>query len=154
MRPTPKEALFSASLAFAFGMLLVAAAAGMFPEGTFQLYAPPWVITACGLVAILMGIAVLQLVVDTPWLHRIQPGFAVVALLAAVADWVAFGAGERRFSSSIQLPFWSGEWRSSELVGRSIFGVSAVLLDALALGMIFRQIREWMRSRGRGRLSE
>jgi hypothetical protein len=154
VRPTPKEVLFSASLAFAFGMLLVAVGVGVVPEGTFQLYAPLWVITACGLVALLMGIAVLQLVVHTPWLHRIQPGLAVVALMAAITNWVAFGAGERRFSSSIQLPFWSGEWTSSELMGRLIFGVSAVLLDALALAMIFRGIREWTRSRGQGRLSE
>ena len=48
----------------------------------------------------------------------------ITALMAAVAGWVAFAPGERRFT--INVPFLPP--RAVELLGRLAFGVSTVLL--------------------------
>ena len=49
---------------------------------------------------------------------------AVVVSLGAIGTWVAFGPGEREFSSSIPfLPAWL-----NEPIGRTVFGSGAILI--------------------------
>jgi hypothetical protein len=44
--------------------------------------------------------------------------------LGAIGTWVAFGPGERKFSSSIPfLPAWL-----NEPIGRTVFGIGAILI--------------------------
>lgn len=55
--------------------------------------------------------------------------------------WVAFGPGPRAFSGSLSLPFVSASQRSGETSGRILFGVGAVLVDLMILGVCVRLIR-------------
>jgi hypothetical protein len=49
---------------------------------------------------------------------------AIVVSLGAIGTWVAFGPGERKFSSSIPfLPDWL-----NEPIGRTAFGIGAILI--------------------------
>ncbi len=55
----------------------------------------------------------------------------VVTCFAVTFDWVAFVPGERKFNGSIGgVGFISGE-----LVGRTLFGIIAVVLDVVAIAM-------------------
>ena len=55
----------------------------------------------------------------------------LITCFALTFDWVAFGPGERKFSGSIGgFGFIPGE-----LLGRTVFGVFAVILDILAIAM-------------------
>jgi hypothetical protein len=93
-----------AGLAFVFGGLAVViqtcvriapAPGGDLPPGT-----PFWVRTTLGLLSL-----------------------GIVVSLATIATWIAFGPGERKFSSSIPfLPAWL-----NEPLGRTVFGFGAVL---------------------------
>jgi hypothetical protein len=61
----------------------------------------------------------------------------VVTCFALTFDWVAFGPGERKFSGSIGgIGFIPGE-----LLGRSLFGLCAVVLDIVAIMMWVGQCR-------------
>jgi hypothetical protein len=140
-----------------FGLLFVAVGAFIFliglgvvrpnPEGV---HAPLWVIACAGLVFFMGGCAVMlgalapgadvngQLGPWAPWTLRfLQYLFAliIIAALATVASWVAFGPGEREFSNSIALPFWQSKGASGETTGRIAFGVGAVMGWLIFLAM-------------------
>jgi hypothetical protein len=58
-------------------------------------------------------------------------GLTVVALMAAVSGWIAFGSGPREFTTTISLPFWYSHDQSSDLSGRIVFGIGTLLLVAM-----------------------
>ena len=64
------------------------------------------------------------------YLRHIQTvaGMAIVLLMAVMLTWIAFGRGERHFSSTITLPFLAYRPRNSELPGRIAFGIGASLI--------------------------
>jgi Protein of unknown function (DUF3592) len=61
----------------------------------------------------------------------------VVTCFALTFDWVAFGPGERKFVGYVM----GVQWRSGELFGRVVFGLSAILLDILAVRMWIGEFR-------------
>ncbi len=71
-----------------------------------------------------------------PILRSIQSltGMAIAVVLGAVASWIAFGKGERHFSSTISLPFIAYHSRSSDLPGRIAFGIGAVIVWIVVIG--------------------
>lgn len=55
----------------------------------------------------------------------------IVVSLGAIGTWVAFGPGERKFSSSIPfLPAWL-----NEPIGRTVFGTGAILVWIILIVM-------------------
>lgn len=104
---------------------------------------PGWVAISAGLMFMFAGAILLsdaaagglgpdgQLLTTTPpWIRRFQwiLGLAITVSFASIATWVAFGSGERHFSSSISLPFVAVRGASSETTGRWVFGCAAVVL--------------------------
>jgi hypothetical protein len=101
----------------------------------------PWVVVAAGTMFILAGLAVINgyvvaggpqangdLAADAPMLAKVVQyllGVGIVGLMFAVFAWVAFGPGERHFSSSMSMPGRSTHAHSSERSGRIIFGIAA-----------------------------
>jgi hypothetical protein len=65
-----------------------------------------------------------------------------LTLFAVPFHWVAFGPGSRAFSGSMSLPFLTISRRSGELSGRIWFGVFAVLIDLMILGVCVKLIRK------------
>ena len=61
----------------------------------------------------------------------------VVTCFALTFDWVAFGPGERKFTSNIM----GIQWISGELSGRVAFGFFAILLDIFAAAMWLGELR-------------
>jgi hypothetical protein len=108
----------------------------------------PWVVVAAGSMFILAGLAVINCYVmaggsqangdlsaDAPFVARVTQyllGTAIVGLMFAVFAWVAFGSGERHFSSSFSIPGLSASGQSSERSGRIVFGIAAV-----SIGLFF-----------------
>lgn len=112
------------------------------PEG---LLAPRWVIGSVGAAFFLTGLYMLVMAIATamlgpggtvPWLQNLlMVGFLIAFILPF--HWVAFGSGEREFSQSISIPFFSFNSSGSEVTGRCVFGGFAVLIDlALIIGAI------------------
>jgi len=75
------------------------------------------------------------------------PGFL---LFAAPFHWIAFGPGRRQFSGSLSLPFVSvTEVPGGEIGGRIMFGIGALLVDAILVGTVVKLVQRMPRG-GRG----
>ena len=125
----------------------------------------PWVAVAAGSMFILAGLAIINnyalghasttdgtLPDGAPLIARVVQyvlGLGIVGLMFSVFAWVAFGSGERHFSSSISIPFWSRSSHSSERSGRIAFGIAA---GCMGLFFVFAAVsgarRVWRSTRG------
>jgi hypothetical protein len=134
---SPRAALAAGLVAAACGVLPILGALEIIPlpltPGT-----PVWVGVCAGVLFLLAGAAVINGYAiqgrDTAR-HAIQNmlGVSICALFAAISGWIAFGPGERQFSTSWDLPFYSDEGRGSELIGRAAFGVGMLMVIAIAM---------------------
>jgi hypothetical protein len=129
--------------------------------------APPWIAVAAGLVFVCGGLAVIldyaivggvdvsgDLPVGTPLALRIANfllGLSIVGLMLAMSGWIAFGPGERRFSSTISLPFVWGRRGSGEVSGRIAFGVGTVMIAVMFVAFGISGVRRLIRASREGR---
>jgi hypothetical protein len=119
------------------------------PGGEDAVHGPLWIVLCAGLAFLLGGSAVVtramvpgdipqgDLPPDAPrWIHVTQYalGVAVMACLALVGTWIAFGAGTRSFS--VSAPFFETSG-GGEMFGRVVFGIGAALtcLGAIAFAV-------------------
>lgn len=113
---TRPSVIIAAGLVFVFGgpsaVVGFVVAGGVAPDGDLPVGTP-------------MGIRVLQYLL----------GLGFVASLAAVFTWIAFGIGERHFSGSLSIPFVTRSVASSASAGRTVFGVGAVFLWIVLVGL-------------------
>ncbi len=109
------------------GAAVVALAVRLFEQDPLMFESKGWAALPAGLAFALAG---LTLIVPRRY-SRAQAfiGALIVTAMALECDWIAFGPGERHFTSFISLgPIGFGS-RSGDLPGRIAFGVGAVLLD-------------------------
>ena len=119
----------------AAGGLGLAAACGLIPLGPSRTNVPMWIIGAIGVSFASLGLVLLLDGIEA--FKRIRGWLAFVFLVsfASVFNWVAFGPGERHFTTRTSVG--SGAVgvttvaEGGELGGRLAFGVFAVLLDLL-----------------------
>lgn len=126
------------------------------PGGPKSLHGPLWLLTCAGLVFGLAGVAVLirafagandahgELPDGAPrWLRLFYAmlGPVIVASLAMIGSWIAFGAGEREIT--VSAPFISGP--ANEWIGRAAFGIGAVVTWMMALLMTRSVLRKIFR---------
>jgi hypothetical protein len=69
-------------------------------------------------------------------------GALLVTAFALTLDWVAFGPGPRRFGGGISIGIIGIGSNPGETLGRTVFGIGAVILDILAAVMWVRLIRK------------
>jgi hypothetical protein len=70
----------------------------------------------------------------------------LVTAFALTADWIAFGPGEREFRAGASSGAVAVSGRVGEMLGRSVFGVAAVLMDVLAVLMWVHGFRRHWRT--------
>jgi hypothetical protein len=146
---SPRAATMMGALFVGVGLLVVLAAGGVIPADDKSFHAPRWVVSACGLLFVVAGVAVAVTAAPgapegagrTTW-RSLLLGGTIVGLMAAVFNWIAFGPGERRFGGGIALPFVSIGGPASEWSGRATFGLAAVLLDLFLVWFLARGLRE------------
>lgn len=113
------------------------------PYDPAKIHAPQWVIVVCGLVFVCGGLAVLS----ATWTRDARPqpffGVAILVGLTLVCNWVAFGEGERRFTSATSV---NGTVVDSgpvdEETGRFVFGISAIVLDLILLALLIKRLQK------------
>ena len=119
----------------AAGGLGLAAACGLIPLGPSRTNVPMWIIGAIGLSFASLGFVLLLDGIEA--LRRVRGWLAFTFLVsfASIFNWVAFGPGERHFTTRTSVG--SGAVgvttvaEGGEFGGRLAFGVFAVLLDLL-----------------------
>ena len=128
------------------GLYLALSGAGLAPLPS-RLHGPNWLALAVGLVFFAAGLSVLvrgwlavpdsqpNLPADAPTAFVVMQwlaAFTIMAGLASIGTWIAFGEGERQFSMS--LPFTGS---TGETVGRIAFGFGAVIAWLMAAGVAY-----------------
>ena len=110
---------------------------------------PRWVLAAVGMVFALAGAMVMVNGVksgfgDSPLYKWIYNGMVLIFLIifAAPFHWVAFGSGERTFTSSTGVGGVSvSQSGGDDIGGRLAFACGAVLMDLFILFMIYRLLQ-------------
>ena len=141
---SPRLAIVFGLLSAAVGVVIVLAGIGVLPVAAApDVQGSPWVVVCAGLMFVFLGAAVIvgfavaggadgDLPAGTPFSVRLIQyllGLGIVGSLAAIFTWIAFGPGERHFSSTVVLPFMArGAAASGETSGRVTFGIAAVLI--------------------------
>jgi Mn2+/Fe2+ NRAMP family transporter len=69
-------------------------------------------------------------------------GALFISVFAAIPAWIAFGPGEREFSSSFSFGGFSGTSHAEASIGRIVFGIGAVAAGLIAVFVWTR----WLRS--------
>ena len=139
---SPAGAVVMASVFALAGGTILALALGWIPIDPAKLEAPRWVIACAGVMFMAGGYAPLGQAFNLPsWVPPLA-GLIAAAALASVFNWIAFFPGERHFSgSSSLLGFQLGSGAAGELTGRIVFGLGAVLIDAIVLVGLVRLLR-------------
>ncbi len=123
---------------------------------------PSWVALAVGLMFACAGLAIMvdygiagglgpdgDFKPGTPVSIRLANfvlGLVIVGLMALVFGWVAFGPGQRHFTSTLTLPFLPLRWRSGEWTGRAAFGAFSILLVVMFVACGVSGVRRLRRS--------
>jgi hypothetical protein len=114
----------------AVGVVVLAVGIALAALGIFRAADPAeplaFLAIPAGLVFVFGGLLVLL-----PAKLQLPLAALMVTSLAVLFDWVAFGPGERHFTSSA----------GGGLAGRAFFGVFALLMDIAAIGLWLRLVR-------------
>jgi len=137
---SPGATLLIGLLFIASGVFPMLAAFDIGPLGADDINGPPWLGLVAGATFVAAGLAIMA----GPQAPLLNSLFAMLALagLAALGNWVAFGAGERVCSGSISLPW---VWSESDLAGlacRVPFGLGALITDAFLCWMIVSTLQK------------
>lgn len=137
---TPGASLLFGLLFVASGIFPMLAAFDIGPLGREDIQGPPWLGFVAGGIFVAAGLAIIA----GPRALLLNSLFAILALagLAALGNWVAFGAGERVCSGSLALPWLWGEGDFSGLACRIPFGLGAVITDAFLCWMIVATLQK------------
>ena len=112
-----------------FGIFPMLATFDIGPLGVKDINGPPWLGFSAGGVFIAGGLAIMLPKPPFPQLM----GFLIIAGLAAIGNWIAFGVGERVCSSNLDLFGFIDNNEHSGLACRIPFGLGAVIMDAILI---------------------
>jgi hypothetical protein len=135
-----------ALLIWAAGGAIIGVAAGWIPSDPESLHGPRWVLAVVGLALVACGFAPLASRAGTSsWASQIA-GLGTLAALTVIANWVAFGSGPRQFSGGFGIGGLElSQDSQSEIGGRIVFGIGALMLDAFVVMIISRWLRRSQR---------
>jgi len=130
----------------AIGVAMLALGVGVVAIGAQTVLADPEGLSSEGLVSIPIGMvfAFGGLLLAVPPRYAKLRAVAVAILVTAfalTADWIAFGPGERRFGAHVGVGIIGVHGHANETLGRTAFGVCAVILDLLAVWIWLRGFR-------------
>lgn len=149
MKSNDWRAWLSAGVFVVIGAVIIYLAVEPSTEGE---HAPPWVIAASGGVFAVAGLG--AMVEMLPGL-RSKPavkarlhsglGFTLVLMFALIANWIAFGPGERTGEVSVSLPLFGFSTGRGDWLIRAPFACSALLMNLLLVLMVAHGLRRGMR---------
>lgn len=146
MRPPPRRTsrgtLLLGLTLVAGGILPMLAAFDVGPLRQQDINGPPWLAFVAGGIFAAAGLA-LMAGPQRPLAGRLC-AVAALAGLAALGNWIAFGAGERVCSGSLSLPGLWGEGDLAGLACRIPFGIGAVMTDAFLAYMLAATLQHVM----------
>ncbi|MGH7772342.1 MAG: hypothetical protein ACREQA_08890 [Candidatus Binatia bacterium] len=138
---SPLGEMFAAIFCVSAGLIIMGVSVDIIHVDPKTVHAPRWVVGSVGLAFFLAGLALFTSRYKEAKKFQVFLGATVLILLAGMANWIAFGPGERQFSGTISLPFSAYSSKASELSGRIAFGIFAGILDVVILGFLISGLR-------------
>lgn len=143
-----------------FGMVFLLAGAAVMRQsilvGMADTTTPQWIGIAFGLMFFNAGLTVILMdsvfnyFRETKWfsyLHALVL-LSIPLIFPLLFNWVAFGPGEHVFEMSISIPFLTFEFnRANEIIRRILFGIPALLMDAILGILVYAIIVEGLRKK-------
>lgn len=130
---SPRGRFFMALAFFFFGGFLFSLVFGWIPKQPSPNPTPIWVLGAAAMMFSLAGVIILLIENERlAWLRNLVAWLLVVCL-AIPFNWVAFGEGERQFSSSSSFLGTTSSSAAGETEGRIVFGLFALLMDLMVI---------------------
>src|SRR5512141_3190958 len=130
---TARGRFFMALVFFAFGLFMLSFVFGWIPHRPSRTPTPDYVIAGAAMMFIFGGMMILLMESERlAWLRNVVIWLFVVCL-AIPFNWVAFGEGERQFSSSSSFLGFTSSGTPGETEGRVVFGLFALLMDLMVL---------------------
>lgn len=143
-------AILGGLMCFVMGAAVVLVASGVLPAQPGTLEAPRWVAGCAGVVFMAGAFIPLDAAFGLPgWMKQLV-AFTVALGLAVLFNWVAFFPGERHFSSTLSVPGVQISTGGGQLMGRIMFGLGALLADAIVLHGVWRVLRRGLRTENTG----
>lgn len=141
---SPRGRLIVGLLCVALGLFPFLAAFDIGPLHRRDINGPPWLGAVAGGMFILSGLAVAagEERHDHPLFHLIT--LAMVAGLAAMANWIAFGPGPRQCSGGFTAFLFTSTRQAAEFECRLAFGIAAGLMDGLLAWVLARSLRKYL----------
>src|SRR5262245_40041326 len=141
--PSGSTAIWLSMFTLLIGAFISGIGLQLIPYDPAKIHAPYWVIVVGGLVFMSAGFAMLS----ASWTRypRLQTlfGLGILLGLTLISNWVAFGDGERRFTSTSTFNGRTVDSRAvDERTGRVAFGIGAVLLDIFLVAMLVKLCRQ------------
>lgn len=138
---TTTERKWMAAVFLFFGMFILAMAFGWIKTRPGSVHAPLWVLASAGMMFNLGGALIFLMGrEDVDTLRNIVVWFFVL-MLALPFNWIAFGEGERHFSSSVSGFGISSISAAGETGGRLAFGFFALVMDWILVWSLIRTLR-------------
>jgi hypothetical protein len=122
---------------------------------------PLWVVAAAGFMFICGGMATIvgyalgggmapdgDLASPSIFLRLVQYtlGLCIVGSLLAIFSWIAFGPGERQFTTVVWWPWAVDRAEASEQQGRTIFGAAAIVIGVFLVAGTVAGVRRIRRA--------
>jgi len=126
---------FIAAFAVIMGLITVGIATGVIESGEDFLEAPRWVGGSLGVALMMGGLAPLAMRSRYGWMRNL-PGPVIVVILTAVANWLAFGPGDRAGTTTLGPVsfFWSDTpWWVDRILPVLIVGFWDLLIVATSI---------------------
>lgn len=139
---SPRGRFFMALAFFFFGGLLFSFVFGWIPTQPSPSPTPGWVLAAAAMMFTLAGVVILLIENERlAWLRNLVSWLLLVCL-ALPFNWVAFGEGERQFSSSSSFLGVTSTGAPGETEGRIVFGLFAILMDLMIVLVPLRFLKK------------
>jgi len=135
---TPAGLRWMAAVFLFFGMLVLAMAFGWIKTKPSAVHAPLWVLVSAGMMFNLGSVMIFLMGRARVDSLRNAVSWLFVLALSLPFNWVAFGEGERHFSSSVRGFGVAATSSSGEWTGRLMFGFFALLMDAILAWALIR----------------
>ncbi len=147
---SPRMRLLFGLVFLAAGLGIILIGAGVIRPDPRSIHAPLWVIACAGAVFALAGAVLMigaaapavaqdgSLPESAPWILRLLQyalGLLIVAGLATVGSWIAFGPGERHITSTTSFLGMTKSGESGEFIGRAVFGAGAIVTWLFLIAM-------------------
>jgi hypothetical protein len=139
----------SASAALVLGLVFIAlglfpmlSSIGIGPLLQEDINGPPWLGFVAGMIFVAAGLAII-VGRRTPLLSQCL-AILILAGMAAIGNWIAFGVGERMCSGSITLLFLSSNQSFSDLGCRIPFGFGALMVNAILVYAVISLLQKML----------